>query len=148
MTTSSSTFDRALIAPCGINCGTCLGHLRTKNRCIGCWPNTGFKVPHCSLCKIKNCEHLSQTESKFCYECKMFPCKRLKQLDKRYRTKYHVSLIENLLSIKEIGIDAFLAKESVWWTCPNCGATICVHREICLNCNADLNKKHFIQKPK
>lgn len=140
MTEFSVTFNRNLIAPCGINCGTCLAYLRSKNRCIGCWPNTGSKVPHCSLCKIKNCEHLNQTESGFCYECEKFPCPQLKHVDKRYRTKYHVSLIEHLLSIKDIGINAFLAKESVRWTCPNCGATICVHREHCLDCNVDLKK--------
>lgn len=146
METTSASFDRALIAPCGINCGTCLGYLRVKNRCIGCWPNTGFKVPHCSLCKIKNCEHLNLTESKFCYECEKFPCPRLKHIDKRYRTKYHVSLIDNLMDIKEIGIDAYLMKETGRWTCPNCGATICVHRETCIKCGVDLNKQPYIQK--
>ena len=30
-----------------------------------------------------------------------FPCRRLKELDKRYHTRYHMSIIDNLNYIKE-----------------------------------------------
>jgi hypothetical protein len=133
-------FNRSMIAPCGMNCGTCIAFLRAKNKCCGCWPETGFKPDHCALCRIKNCEEIARTSSKFCYDCDKFPCQRLKQLDKRYRTKYRVSFIQNLLTIKEIGIANYLANETDRWACPHCGSTISVHRDKCLICNSDLNR--------
>jgi hypothetical protein len=132
---SSSKFESIMIAPCGMNCGTCFGYLREKNRCCGCLPETGRKVNHCFTCSIKNCEYLADTSSKFCYECEKFPCTRLKQIDKRYRTKYRTSFIENLLSIKVNGITKFLEDQTLKWTCPQCGASLSCHRNNCLKCN-------------
>jgi predicted RNA-binding Zn-ribbon protein involved in translation (DUF1610 family) len=58
----------------------------------------------------------------------------LKDLDKRYRTKYHTSFVENLVSIKNKGLEAFINQEYAKWKCPECGGTICIHRGFCLNC--------------
>lgn len=91
------------------------------------------------------CEVLGKGLIRFCYECKDFPCKRLKALDKRYRTKYHMSMIENLRAIKEHGIENFLRKEDDKWSCPDCGNMICCHNGLCLNCKIDIlrqNKKY------
>ena len=140
---TSVAFDKALIAPCGINCGTCIAYLRDKNKCCGCRPEIGFKVAHCYFCKIKNCDYLVTTDSKFCYDCDKFPCQRLKQIDKRYRIKYKTSLIQNLSEIKEIGMINYLADEINIWTCPECGSVISVHRDNCPSCNRDLNKKSY-----
>jgi hypothetical protein len=63
-----------------------------------------------------------------------FPCRRIKDLDKRYRTKYGVSLIENLNTIKEIGLTQFVELEKGKWKCSNCGQLLCVHRDTCINC--------------
>ena len=71
----------------------------------------------------------------FCGDCDSFPCKRLKQLDKRYRTKYGMSMIENLEMIHEIGIVEFVTRETKRWTCPECGELICVHKPNCLVCD-------------
>ena len=43
------------------------------------------------------------------------PCKRLKALDRRYRIKYHMSMIENLDYIKEFGMENFLTNEGAKW---------------------------------
>lgn len=125
----------SLVAPCGMNCGICMAYLRDKNICNGCWSSNGSKSKSVLQCIIKNCELLQKTDSKFCYECSQFPCKRLKQLDKRYRLKYNMSMIENLLYIKRSGMDVFLQKESIRWKCETCGGTICVHRKYYLKCN-------------
>jgi len=77
----------SLIAPCGMNCGICMAYLREKNRCPGCRGDDASKMPSCLRCSIKNCETVKTTGSGFCYECPTGPCRRLKQLDKRYRTK-------------------------------------------------------------
>ncbi|MHB8104396.1 MAG: DUF3795 domain-containing protein, partial [Dehalococcoidales bacterium] len=79
----------------------------------------------------------------FCYECADFPCQRLKHLDKRYRTFYRMSMIENLNFIREQGMQKFLGKEEEKWRCPECGATICCHNGICFKCGQEKlkNKK-------
>lgn len=135
-----------LIAPCGINCGICLAYLRDKNRCEGCRGEDNKKCNHCSVCNIKNCEHLSITESKFCYDCSKYPCTRIKHLDKRYRTKYKMSVIDNLQLVKDYGPEKFIQLEKVKWECKNCGGTICVHRGYCLNCHDISNKVISINK--
>jgi hypothetical protein len=130
--------DHNLIAPCGMNCGICLGYLREKNHCSGCRDDNKSYPAYCVSCIIKNCALLRETESGFCYECIKYPCRRLKQLDKRYRTRYGMSMIENLIFIREEGVAAFTEKERVRWTCPRCGATLCVHRKFCLSCKETL----------
>jgi len=126
-------FNKYSIAPCGINCGTCIAYLRDKKPCAGCWENEG-KPKHCTTCIIKNCGYLAQTDSHFCFECEKYPCTRLKNLDKRYRTNYQISLIENLNQIKSIGLSQYLVNEVLKWTCKHCGKTICVHRNTCIFC--------------
>jgi len=66
-------------------------------------------------------------------------------LDKRYRTKYHMSMIENLDYIKEFGMENFLTNEGAKWNCAKCGGAICCHNGLCLNCDIDMlleNKKY------
>lgn len=128
------TFFKEQIAPCGINCGTCLAYLRDKNKCGGCNAAYDAKPKSCNQCIIKNCELLAKTSSGYCYDCEKYPCKRLKQLDKRYKTRYYPVIIDNLNAIKSEGMVAFLQKEEIKWRCPNCGGTICVHRSFCLVC--------------
>jgi hypothetical protein len=138
-------FNEEMIAPCGINCGTCIAYLREKNKCHGC-RHADLNIPKTRLsCRIKNCEHLQNTESKLCYECQIFPCARLNHIDKRYRTRYKSSLINNLVAIRENGISTFLAGEVRKWSCPNCGAVVSIHRENCIRCSFDLKKENFLQ---
>jgi hypothetical protein len=120
-----------LIAPCGMNCGICMAKLRQKNKCPGCRGKDDGKPVTRLGCKIKSCENLN---SKFCYTCVDFPCLKLKKLDKRYRIKYNMSMIENLEYIKKYGVVAFLDSENVKWTCSECGGVICVHKGLCSNC--------------
>lgn len=124
----------SLIAPCGMNCGICLAYLREKNKCPGCRGKDVDKPIYCIRCKIKNCEFLQRDKAKYCFQCSSFPCARLKQLDKRYRTRYGMSMIENLEYIRGFGIRKFVASENARWACPDCGGTICVHRHRCRQC--------------
>jgi hypothetical protein len=128
-------FDSVMIAPCGINCGTCYAFLRANNKCPGCRVYSAHKTKTRQSCLIKTCSHLTETKSGFCYDCGNLPCKRLNQLDKRYRLKYHTSLVQNLLTIKEVGMDKFLVDEVVKWTCPGCGSTLSIHSDQCLVCH-------------
>jgi predicted RNA-binding Zn-ribbon protein involved in translation (DUF1610 family) len=55
-------------------------------------------------------------------------------LDNRYRTKYVMSMIDNLKNIREFGIRVFIKNEKEKWACPECGEIICVHKENCIFC--------------
>jgi hypothetical protein len=133
-------FKSILIAPCGMNCGTCVAHLRERNKCGGCRIPAEDKLVTRQKCIVKNCVSLKSTTSKFCYECETFPCKRIKQLDKRYRTKYRTSFIQNLETIREKGINTFLANETLKWTCPACGSVLTCHRNHCLVCQHEIKE--------
>ena len=121
-----------LIAPCGMNCGICLGYLREEKKCPGCRNQDKGNSDYCRKCIIKNC---TKRKNNYCYSCNNFPCYRMKQLDKRYRAKYNMSMIENLENIKKLGIRKFVKNEEKRWKCKKCSGVICVHRGFCLNCN-------------
>ena len=129
--------DSTLIAPCGINCGLCRAYLRAKKPCRGCRGGSANKSDSCLNCRIKNCELLQQAELEYCDACPKFPCERIEHLDLRYRTRYHVSPIENLALIKTEGIQQFLIREKGRWTCRECGGKICMHKGLCSQCGAD-----------
>ena len=134
--------EEKLIAPCGMNCSVCSNYLAMKNDlkkwgisksyCAGCLP----RGKNCTFMK-KNCDLLGNGLVRFCYECRDFPCKRLKALDKRYRTSYRLSMIENLESIKSNGMAEFLDNETEKWRCEKCGETICCHNGLCYHCDRE-----------
>lgn len=130
-----------LIAPCGMDCGICLAYLREKNSCPGCRDDNTPKSTYRMNCVIKNCEVIKTNESGFCFECDKHPCKRLKQLDKRYRTRYSMSMLDNLEHIRDFGLADFVVKERERWQCSKCGGTICVHRGHCFSCGERFNKR-------
>jgi hypothetical protein len=139
-----------LIAPCGMNCSLCVSYLAMKNDlnkqgfskkyCPGCLP----RGKNCTYMKDQ-CDLIGKGLIRFCYLCADYPCKRLKALDKRYSTKYHMSMLENLVFIKEQGMEQFLEMEEIKWRCPACGESISCHNGLCFNCNVDKlrqNKKY------
>lgn len=141
----TKTIPTQLIAPCGMNCRLCWGYIRAKNRCPGCRiinsPESQKSISR-SKCKIRNCELIAKNKLKYCSEsCLRYPCTRLKHLDKRYRTKYEMSMIANLRVINELGIRSFIRKEKEKWTCNECGEILCVHKSVCLSCGQDWRKK-------
>jgi hypothetical protein len=135
-----NTFDPLLVAPCGIDCQLCYAYLREKNHCPGCRGDDSQKMKSCLACRIKSCEKLVEGGFQYCFECDTFPCDRVKHLDKRYRTKYGVNPFENLNTIQENGIDAFVEIEMTKWTCPECGTILCMHKPQCLSCGYEWNQ--------
>ncbi len=128
-----------LIAPCGMNCALCVSYQfmqKDLNRqgfqrkyCPGCLP----RGEHC-LHMAGSCRRLGKGELRFCFLCEAFPCVRLKALDKRYRDKYGMSMVENLKRIRAQGMESFLEKERAKWRCPACGGVLCCHTGKCLQC--------------
>ncbi len=134
-------------APCGMNCSLCISYQArqydlkrrgfSRSYCAGCLPrgkNCLFMKSHCDL--------LANGLVRFCYECLDFPCSRLKNLDKRYRTKYHMSMLANLDFIKTHGVASFLKKETAAGSCTGCGEPLCCHNGLCLNCNLAVLRKN------
>jgi len=136
--------NNLLIAPCGMNCSICYAYLREKNKCQGCRLFNKNEPVSIAKCKIKNCATFKRSKLKFCFKCKEFPCDKLKHLDKRYRTKYNMSMIENLGNIKKFGIRNFVKNEKMRWTCSKCGGTICVHKGYCYNCGKKIQQIHLV----
>jgi hypothetical protein len=127
-----------LIAACGINCGICSAYLRDKNKCLGCRAIDANKPVTRVRCKIKTCEFFRNSNAKFCFKCDNFSCGNLKHLDKRYRTRYNTSVIQNLENIRKLGIRKFIENEKSRWACPDCRGVINVHKGVCSNCGAQL----------
>lgn len=136
-----NNIEAKMIAPCGMNCMLCYANQRKERQCLGCNANAANVFSFCQKCIIRNCRTIEENFSNFCYECDKYPCKRLRQLDMRYRKKYEMSMIENLEFIKNAGIKAFLSSEDIKWRCESCGEILCVHRNKCLNCGQEIQKQ-------
>ncbi|MEF8880096.1 MAG: DUF3795 domain-containing protein [Candidatus Thermoplasmatota archaeon] len=131
--------DKKLVAPCGMNCSICIAYfgytmkgIKRKTICQGCIPS-GKSCTHLK----KHCEKLTKNEVEYCYECSDFPCTQLKRLDRRYREQFNMSMVENLEYIRDKGIDSFLEQQENKYKCPECNGVICVHNNICYNCETD-----------
>lgn len=122
-----------MVAPCGLSCDLCRLTFKAKNRCGGC-RSDGELPKYCIECRIRNCDHIQVHGNQFCFECPDYPCRRLRQLDVRYRSRYGMSIIENLEFIRERGLHQFVETEKQRWACPVCGALLCVHKPTCISC--------------
>ena len=136
-----------LIAPCGINCTTCVAYFgytmsgaKRKHSCPGCRSGKQeggaqrLQRKSCAFLK-KHCAHLANDNIRFCFECTDYPCIHLRKLDDRYRKNYKMSLIENLNFIRDNGMEKFLNNQKERYRCPSCGATICIHTNMCYCCS-------------
>jgi hypothetical protein len=135
---ATNKFKPELIAPCGMNCGICKAYLAYTHDV----PRQRGKVTHCSGCiprakncyVIRGCTKLRKHEIQSCSQCDTMPCKHLAHLDKRYRERYNMSMVENIKELKTKGMDSFLEDQQQKYRCPNCGDIICVHDRKCYSC--------------
>ena len=132
--------NKKSLAPCGVICDLCLAYQRDKNKCAGC-NSPGNKPHHCTVCSKKFCAEKKGDSETLCGECAKFPCRKIKNLNKRYKTKYGEDLIKNLRDAVETGLANFIETARKKWTCGSCGGLLCVHRESCLHCGAE--NPHF-----
>lgn len=134
-------FAPELVAPCGMNCGICKRYL-THSRGI---PEKKGKIIHCLGClpRKKNCfikrgcKILGRGDIKYCFECEDMPCENLGRIDKRYRKRYNMSMVENLRELEENGMNQFLKRQEEKYECPKCGDIISVHDGNCYACMLD-----------
>ena len=129
-------FPTLMMAPCGITCAACYAHVRRKKPCPGCRSLEAGRPGYCDRCKIKACAVSRGLD--LCFQCPNFPCTLVKHIDKRYRTSYQTSLIENGSRARAVGVEQHLREEQAKWTCPECGGTISLHHKNCSECGRSL----------
>mgnify|MGYP002357261948 CR=1 FL=1 len=127
-----------MFAPCGMNCKVCYKHCYSKKSCNGCMANNGNTPKHCRACKIKDCVKTHRLT--YCFECMEFPCKLIKNIDKSYIARYHVSLIENSNKVKVTGLQKFMMEDKEKYTCSYCGGVISLHDKECSECHEKTSK--------
>ena len=131
-------FMPELIAPCGMNCGICKSYL-AYSRGV---PRERGKVTHCTGCLPRGkdcfikrgCRNPLKSTMRFCFECSQMPCENLDRVDRRYRKRYGMSMVENLKQIKTRGIENFLKNQEAKYKCPACGDVVSVHDGKCYSC--------------
>jgi hypothetical protein len=101
------------------------------------------KISHCTSCleRNKNCAFIKRDCAKlrkklirFCYECADMPCNNLAKIDKHYRARYGMSMIENQRMIENKGMTTFLKREAETYRCQECGDIASVHDGKCYFC--------------
>jgi len=116
-----------LVAPCGIDCGTCemnmckdneqlfnyfisKGYSKEKLPCKGCRSIEG----NCPVigCKCETYVCLSEKKVDFCFDCKEFPCEKLNPSADRAEILPHNMKVFNLCTIKRIGAEGFIETSS------------------------------------
>lgn len=130
------TIPFSMLAPCGVNCAVCYAHLRKKKPCAGCRGADETKPNHCRNCKIQTCAAGRGVE--LCVDCEEFPCVLIKRLDKSYRQRYQISLVENARRFRAVGGAQFMREEVEKWTCAACGGAISQHDGFCTDCGKEI----------
>jgi Protein of unknown function (DUF3795) len=116
-----------LVAPCGIDCGTCELHICGYNHelfnklaergipkenlpCDGCRSAEGNCPVIGEVCETYKCA--SGKKVNFCYECDDFPCEKLHPAANRADVLPHNMKVFNLCTIKRVGLDAFVEESA------------------------------------
>lgn len=130
--------EERMLAACGVLCTACVGHLKKKKPCVGCRGPDEQKRTSCVNCVRKNCA--DERGLALCALCGDFPCKWIKTLDKSYRTRYGISLIQNG---KDAAADlhGFLEAQRAHYLCPHCGGAVCQHDGLCSECGRAVLEK-------
>lgn len=114
------------LALCGLYCGGCKNYKENMN-CMGC----RYEEVLVSDCPTRSCA-ISQGLL-HCGECSEFPCPLLKGFYED-GVRHHEQAFQNVLHIKEVGIEKWLMEQEQEHTC-SCGrkslwfATQCMHHD-------------------
>ena len=112
-----------LVAPCGIDCGTCELYLCRENEklleyllskgipsdklpCAGCRANQGNCPVIGSQCATYAC--VAHKEVDFCFQCTEFPCQKLNPSADRAGILPHNMKVFNLCTIQRKGVEGFI----------------------------------------
>ena len=98
------------ISACGIDCGLCpLHHVTAGDGCGGCTAPapSGAKGRWCAISRCAVRDRGYET----CADCSGFPCARLDGWDEQESVVTHLRTLDNLRSIREHGLSAFLEQQ-------------------------------------
>ncbi len=124
------------IAPCGVNCLACSAHLSDKTPCPGCRaPSEEITRKSCRDCEKKKCAFGQGIQ--WCFQCRQFPCQRIRGLNERYRKNYGVDLVQNGLDAKR-DWNSFLLAQKERFSCAVCGQIIDQHHRRCSGCGREV----------
>jgi hypothetical protein len=112
-----------LVAPCGIDCGTCelnicrdnpalaryllgIGIPEDRIPCDGCRKEEGGCPVIGGACATYLC--ITEKGHDFCFECSDFPCNKLQPAADRAETLPHNTKVFNLCTIQKKGVEEFV----------------------------------------
>ena len=155
-TTKNVQNVKNLVGICGLYCGTCPSYLayqendieeleRTSQRlgipveevrCDGCLSDRVTR--HCRDCRhgFRHCAE--EKKVTWCFQCSDSPCQRLRDfLDVHIVNdiSHHANLIDELLYIKEHGIEQWVEEQEKKGRCPQCGKRLYWFTRQCPICN-------------
>ena len=129
--------DEKLLAPCGINCLVCYRYCAgARKPCPGCRYDGEGKPEHCRRCHIRDCAREKGVEH--CFLCAEYPCRRLRSMERSYRTRYAFHLTADERFALEHGAQDLAALHGERYRCPECGGVISLHDRICSDCGAPM----------
>lgn len=152
---------KKLVGICGIYCGTCpqylaprlndteeLGNIQKATgvrveeiRCDGCMSDRLF--PSSAACKHGFRQCAAEKKVTWCFQCSDFPCQRLRDFRDVHIVNgisHHEHLIEHLESMREKGVEQWVAEQEAEARCPACGIPIYWHARECPNCHERVKK--------
>ncbi len=99
------------ISYCGLNCAKC--GLRAQGECAGC---RGSQQNHWTPdCHFMRCA--DERAHEYCFECNDFPCQDIEDF-RNDGHDHHRIAIENLESMREIGLDRWIESQPKVMFCP------------------------------
>ncbi len=98
--------------PCGLYCGAC-----GAEDCNGC--RSDFIDDHVRTCEFRQCAKDKSIEA--CCFCADYPCLQLSDFMSD-KWPHHWTMSANLQFIREHGIQIWLERQALEWSCSACGA--------------------------
>ncbi len=122
------TNRNSLVAPCGIDCFYCELYGSNMTAPMKNMVSMALKIPVDDVVPCKGCREqkgcllypdcetykcIKEKSLDFCHECSEFPCVRLHPAADRAEKLPHNLKVYNLCRIKAIGLDKWIAEESL-----------------------------------
>ncbi|MDP2172831.1 MAG: DUF3795 domain-containing protein [Candidatus Cloacimonadaceae bacterium] len=132
------------MACCGLYCGACSSMIAHEK---GCGDESAQKVPidpdespcpGCGSPGLEDCEFIVCNKShgtECCAYCEEFPCEMIIKFNHNEYV-HHSVVLSNLKRIQEIGRDAWLTEQKIYWSCKSCGARYHWYQANCESCGA------------
>jgi hypothetical protein len=106
-----------------------LGCEENELSCLGCGRLSESCWGH--GCGFVTCCETHQVAS--CKDCRRFPCESLIAFSEDSSPHHHTA-IDNILRMKELGVEKWIEEQEQRWACKNCGHSFRWYSELCAYC--------------